>query len=571
MTKSPGPAVEALPPSNPLPGFSLTLGFSIFYLTVIVLAPIAALALKALRLPWAQFWELAFNERAMDAYKLSLGASLAAALINAFFGSLLAWVLVRYRFPGRRLLDGLIDFPFALPTAVAGLTLANLFSAHGWLGRFLVPMGIQGLYPPGRHHRADVRRPAFFRPHPPAGARSTGPRRWRKRRPAWARAVCGPSSSVIAPTLLPTMLTGFGLSFARALGEYGSIVFISGNLPFKTEIAPTLIVMRLERIRLHGRHRRGAGADDLFLRPAVDLERAARMGCQIPTKHESPDLTDPTPDTPEPKRRRTRRWQDGSHRRCLAICRPFSCCCRLINVFARPSPRAWGPYWKALADPDTASAIRLTLAGGGHQRPSERGLRPGGLLGHRQVRVPRQGPFADIDRPAIFHFAGRGGLDVRPALRARGLLGPWLEAHHLKIIFALPGMVLATIFVTFPLRGAGIDSCHAGQGREQEEAALDAGRSGWKTFWHVTLPSVKWGLFYGIILCNARAMGEFGAVSVVSGHIAGQTDTLPLRVEKLYNEFDPGRPVCRRHAAGHAGPGHDRFEDFSGMEEPPGI
>ena len=129
-----------------MPGLKITLGFTVFYLSIIVLLPIAALVLRAFHLSWAELWTLATNERALAAYELSLGASLAAALINALFGSLLAWVLVRYRFPGRRLLDGLIDFPFALPTAVAGLTLANLFADHGWLGQFLVPLGIQGAF-----------------------------------------------------------------------------------------------------------------------------------------------------------------------------------------------------------------------------------------------------------------------------------------------------------------------------------------------------------------------------------------------------------------------------------------
>ena len=139
-------SAKAATPSNPLPGLNLTLGITVIYLTVVVLAPIGALVLKALRLPVQGIWTLATNERAISAYELSLGASLAAALINAFFGTLVAWVLVRWRFPGRRLLDGLIDFPFALPTAVAGLTLANFFSDHGWLGHFLVPMGIKGAF-----------------------------------------------------------------------------------------------------------------------------------------------------------------------------------------------------------------------------------------------------------------------------------------------------------------------------------------------------------------------------------------------------------------------------------------
>ncbi len=252
MTRSPAAAVKVFGPTNPLPGLSLTLGFTVVYLTVIVLVPIGALALKALGLSWKELWELATNERAMAAYQLSLGASLAAALINAVFGSLLAWVLARYPFPGRRWLDGLIDFPFALPTAVAGLTLANLFSDHGWLGQYLAPSGIHGAF-----SRLGVVIALTFVGLPFAvrtiqpeietldqdvqeAAKCLGAGRWRR------------FVTVTAPTLLPTVLTGFGLSFARALGEYGSIVFISGNLPFQTEIAPTLVVMRLDQFDYTG-------------------------------------------------------------------------------------------------------------------------------------------------------------------------------------------------------------------------------------------------------------------------------------------------------------------------------
>ncbi|MGA3180046.1 MAG: sulfate ABC transporter permease subunit CysT [Verrucomicrobiota bacterium] len=231
--------------SNPLPGFGLTLGFTVLYLSVIVLIPIAALALKALHLSWQELWRLATNPRALAAYELSLGAALVAALLNAGFGSLLAWVLVRYRFPGRRLLDGLIDFPFALPTAVAGLTLADLFSAHGWLGRFLVPMGFQGAYT-----RLGVVLALTF-VGLPFSVRTLQPLLENLDKGVEeAAAMLGAGRrrtfvSVIAPTLLPAVLTGFGLAFARGLGEYGSIVFISGNLP-RTEIAPTLVVARLE-------------------------------------------------------------------------------------------------------------------------------------------------------------------------------------------------------------------------------------------------------------------------------------------------------------------------------------
>ncbi|HEX3716712.1 MAG TPA: sulfate ABC transporter permease subunit CysT [Verrucomicrobiae bacterium] len=246
MTRSQEAAVKVSPPSNPLPGLNLTLGITITYLTLIVLVPIGALAVKALGLSWKELWELATNERAISAYELSLGASFIAALINAVFGSLLAWVLVRHRFPGRRLLDGLIDFPFALPTAVAGLTLANLFSDHGWLGRFLVPLGIKGAFT-----RVGVVIALTF-VGLPFSVRTLQPVIESLEKAVEEAAACLGASrlrtvfSVTVPVLFPTVLTGFGLSFARALGEYGSIAFISGNLP-QTEIAPTLIVMRLDQ------------------------------------------------------------------------------------------------------------------------------------------------------------------------------------------------------------------------------------------------------------------------------------------------------------------------------------
>ena len=205
-------------PSNPLPGGKITLGFTVFYLSVIVLLPIAALVLRACHLSWRELWTLATNERALAAYKLSLGASLAAALINAVFGSLLAWVLVRYKFPGRRWLDALIDFPFALPTAVAGLTLANLFSEHGWLGQFLVPMGIQVAFT-----RLGVVIALTFVGLPFA-VRTLQPVVEHLDLGVEEAAACLGASrartfaSIIAPTLFPTVLTGFGLSFARPWG-----------------------------------------------------------------------------------------------------------------------------------------------------------------------------------------------------------------------------------------------------------------------------------------------------------------------------------------------------------------
>jgi sulfate transport system permease protein len=230
-----------------LPGFGLTMGYTLCYLSAVVLIPMAALVLRVLeQVSWWDFWRLATAERALAAYKLSFGAAAVAALINALFGTLLAWVLVRYRFPGKRLMDALVDFPFALPTAVAGLTLANLFAAEGWLGRFLVPLGIQGAYTPLGVVIAltFVGMPFVVRTLQPVlesmerdveeAAATLGAGRF--------RTFC----CILAPTLLPTVLMGFAQAFARAVGEYGSVIFIAGNKPFESEIAPLLVVMRLE-------------------------------------------------------------------------------------------------------------------------------------------------------------------------------------------------------------------------------------------------------------------------------------------------------------------------------------
>jgi sulfate transport system permease protein len=237
---------------NVLPGFGLTMGFTLFYLSAIVLIPFAGLAIRTLNLSWPDFWHLTTTDRALAAYKVTFGASLCAAVANAVFGTLLAWVLVRYEFPGRRLIDAMVDFPFALPTAVAGLTLASLFASNGWLGRFLVPLGIKGAYTPlgivialtfvGLPFAVRTLQPVLqnLEVEVEEAAATLGASRLRT------------FVSVIAPSLLPAVLTGFALSFARAIGEYGSIVFISGNRPFKTEIAPFLIVVRLEEYDYSG-------------------------------------------------------------------------------------------------------------------------------------------------------------------------------------------------------------------------------------------------------------------------------------------------------------------------------
>jgi sulfate transport system permease protein len=231
---------------NALPGFGLTVGFSLFYLSALVLIPFAGLVIRASQISLVDFLTLTTTPRALAAYRLTFGASFLAAIANAVFGTLLAWVLVRYKFPGRRFIDAIVDFPFALPTAVAGLTLSSLFAGNGWLGKYLVPLGIKGAFTPLGVVIAltFVGMPFVVRTLQPVLENL-------EREVEEAAATLGASRlrtfiSIIAPSLFPPVLTGFALAFARAIGEYGSIVFISGNQPFRTEIAPYLIVMRLE-------------------------------------------------------------------------------------------------------------------------------------------------------------------------------------------------------------------------------------------------------------------------------------------------------------------------------------
>ena len=235
-----------------LPGFRLTLGFTVLYLSLVVLLPLGALVLRSMQLSWAQFAAAVSGPRALAAYKLSFLASLLGALINLVFGSLLAWVLTRYRFPGKELADALVDLPFALPTAVAGIALTAVYAEHGFIGRHLVANGIQVAFAPAGVVVAltFVGLPFVVRTVQPVLLDLD---------PALeeAAAVLGAGrlrilARVIAPAILPALLSGFALSFARALGEYGSVVFISGNMPLKTEIVPLLIFTRLEQYDVGG-------------------------------------------------------------------------------------------------------------------------------------------------------------------------------------------------------------------------------------------------------------------------------------------------------------------------------
>jgi sulfate/thiosulfate transport system permease protein len=230
-----------------LPGFGLSTGFTVLYLCLVVLVPLSTLAVRQSTLSWAEVWKIVASPRAIASYQLSFGASFVAAAINVVFGVLVAWVLARYAFPGRSLVDAVVDLPFALPTAVSGIALTAVYSRNGWIGRYLEPLGINAAFTPLGVTIAltFIGLPFVIRTVQPVledldaeleeAAATLGAGRWETFR------------RVIFPAILPASLTGFALAFARALGEYGSVVFISGNMPLRTEIAPLLIMTRLEQ------------------------------------------------------------------------------------------------------------------------------------------------------------------------------------------------------------------------------------------------------------------------------------------------------------------------------------
>jgi len=235
-----------------LPGFKLTLGYALSYMSLLILIPISAVFLKTLELDWEQFINVVTAPQVVATYKLSFGASLLAAAINAVFGLMLAWALVRYSFPGKKLIDALVDLPFALPTAVAGIALTALYAKNGWLGQYLEPLGIKVAFSPLGVLVALVfiGLPFVVRTVQPIledldteleeAATCLGAQRWQTFR------------YVILPILLPALMTGFALAFARAVGEYGSVIFIAGNLPFVSEITPLMIITKLEQYDYRG-------------------------------------------------------------------------------------------------------------------------------------------------------------------------------------------------------------------------------------------------------------------------------------------------------------------------------
>ena len=461
-----------------IPGFGLTMGVTITMLSIVVLIPLASLVVYSSQLGLREFFEVITRKRVLSSFYVSFITALGASLVNAVMGLILAWVLVRYEFPGKRIMDGMIELPFALPTAVAGISLTSLTSDQGLIGSFFAKFGIKIAYTKLGITFAliFVGIPFVARAVQPVLEKLDGSYEEAAR-------VMGAKPGyifrrVILPELLPPLLTGTGLAFGRCLGEYGSVVFIAGNRPYETEITP-LIINRENESKIVKYLLIGISVLFLFVMLVLPL----------------------------------------------------------FVVVTEALKKGWEVYVEAVTDSYTIAALMLTL------KATVIAVVCNTVLGLCAAWAVTRFQFKGkkllttlIDVPVTVSPI-IAGLIYLLIFGKQSILYPYLQKANIQIVFAVPGIVLATVFVTFPFVFRELLPVLESIGTDEEEAAALMGAKGWTIFSKITFPHIKWALLYGIVLCTARAMGEFGAVSVLSGHLRGLTNTLPLHVEILFNEF----------------------------------
>jgi sulfate ABC transporter permease protein CysW/sulfate ABC transporter permease protein CysT len=446
---------------------ALGLGVSTLWLSLIVLLPLAAVVARSTEGGLDAFWSAVSSRQAVSALRFTLLVSLVATVINAVTGTLIAWILVRDRFRGKRVVNALIDLPFALPTIVAGLTLLALYGPTSPVGidvaftQFAVllallfvtlPFVIRAVQPVLIELDREMEEAALS-----LGANG---------RTVFLR--------VILPNLVPAILSGAALAFARAVGEFGSIVLISGNIPFETQVASMFIFKQIE-----SDNPVGAAAISVVL---LALSLLILIGI----------------------------------------------------VFYRTFENGLGAVYDSVTTPAAISAFSLTLT-------------------VTAIAVPLNTIFGVLCALALARgrFRGKAVLNaiidlpfaISPVVVGLALIlvfgrGGWLGDLPFQVIFSVPGIVLATIFISVPFVVREVTPVLKEVGDEQEQAAATLGAGRWQSFWRITLPSIRWGVAYGVVLSVARCIGEFGAVSVVSGKISGETETLTLLVEKRFQNFD---------------------------------
>ena len=486
-----------------IPGFGLSMGITISILSLVVLIPLASLVVYTAKLSFKDFIETITRARVLASFYTSFVCAFAAAVINGIMGTILAWVLVKYDFPGKRLMDGVIELPFALPTAVAGIALTSLTSDSGIVGSFFAGFGIKIAYT-----RIGITVAMIF-VGIPFVVRSVQPV-LEKMDNSYSEAagVLGAKKTtifwkVIFPELKPAIFAGTGLAFGRCLGEYGSVVFIAGNKPYYTEITPLVIMSKLQEFDY-----------------SEKCKNFKRRKCLM--------------DNNEKTSEKITKWL------LVVISVLFLAVMLLlplITVITEALRSGWKVYAAAVTDEYTIKALLLTVKA-------------------TLFAVVFNTVFGVFAAWALTKFQFRGKkllttlidlpVTISPVIAGLifllifGRQSPvyfFLMKLGMKVVFSVPGIIIATVFVTFPFISRELIPVLEAEGSDEEEAAALMGAGGWTIFWKITFPHIKWALLYGVVLCTARAMGEFGAVSVLSGHLRGKTNTLPLHVEILFNEF----------------------------------
>ena len=511
------------------------MGVTVAMLSLLILIPLVSILIYSFNLSWSEFWEVIFSTNVKKAFAVSIGCSFAAAVVNSIFGLLLAWVLVRYDFPGKRIVDAMIELPFALPTAVAGITLTKMYSDNGLLGKFFGLFGIDVSYT-----RLGIIIAMVFIGLPfvvraiqpvleklPAEVEEAGTMLGASRTRIFF--------SVILPELMPPLLAGFGLALARGIGEYGSVIYISGNSAKNGTQVISYIIM--QKLNSGSADYEGAAAIALvmliisfvllFIINMLQLLAARRSGGE--------NYVQKTAQGHENKK-------SAAVYILTAIALLFFIVMLVLPLFAviyRSLKDGVSLYLSAISAKYTLSALKVTLIAAviAVAVNTVFGLCASWLLskfnfkGNKILSTLIDIPFSIspvIAGLAFIMTFGRMGWATPAVEWINDLLGT-----DISLVFSVPGVVLATIFVTFPYVSRELLPVMQSQGSDEEEAAALMGAKGFTIFRKVTFPNIKWALVYGVILCAARAIGEFGAVYAVS-KTRGETFTLPLEIDALY-------------------------------------
>ena len=518
-----------------IPGFKLTLGVTVAMLSLLILIPLVSILVYSFNLSWSEFWQIIFSPNVKKAFAVSIGCSFIAAVINSIFGLILAWVLVRYDFPLRRLVDAMIELPFALPTAVAGITLTKMYSDTGLMGKFFGLFGISVSYT-----RLGIIIAMVFIGIPFV-VRAIEP--VLEKLPAEieeAGTMLGASRSyiffkVILPELMPPLLAGFGLALARGIGEYGSVIYISGNSAKNGTQVISYIIM--QKLNSGSADYEGAAAIALvMLIISFVLLFIINIFQHITAKRVGGE------NYVQKRQRGEEKKKTPSSVVIIIIALIFFLVMLIMPLFAviyRSLKDGISLYLSAITAKYTLSALKVTLIAAVIAVIVNTffGLCASWLLskfnfkGNKVLSTLIDIPFSIspvIAGLAFIMTFGRMGW-ATPAIEwINNLLGT-----DISLVFSIPGVVLATIFVTFPYVSRELLPVMQAQGSDEEEAASLMGAKGFTIFRKVTFPNIKWALVYGVILCAARAIGEFGAVYAVS-KTRGQTFTLPLEIDALY-------------------------------------